>query len=108
MSVSRYHDRSQLFTTHLERLSAHTKVLNLILVCRGSKTTADNDINVLHKRVNRFSSLNITDFLPNDAQIATKDVLKLGATRRPCGQMESIIVSRIKELIDNAEKEFLV
>ena len=68
----------------------------------------DHSAGILHKRVNIFSPLNITDFFPNDTQIATKDIPKLGMTQRPCRQMESINMSRIKELIDNVEEEFLV
>ena len=89
-------------------LSACMKALNLILTCHRSKVTTDKSINVIHERVDCFGPLSVTDFLPDNVWITTNDIPKLGATQNACGQMESVIVCSIKELIVNVEEKFLV
>ena len=100
--------KSQLFTTHLERLSTRAKALNLILVHCRSKVMTNKGINIIHERVKCFGPLSVTDFLPDNVWITTNDIPKLGATQNACGQMESVIVCSIKELIVNVEEKFLV
>ena len=68
----------------------------------------NKSVNVIHKRVDGLGSLSITDFLPNNTQTDNNNIPKLDATQNACGQMESIIMRSIKELINNAEEKFLV
>ena len=70
--------------------------------------TTNENIDVIHELVDCFSSSGITDFLPNDMQIATNDVTKLGVMQSTSRQMKTIIVRGIEKLIGNAEKRFLV
>ena len=100
--------RSELLTSHLKRLADHAKVLKLVLVQRRSKVTPNETVNIIHEQVNGFGSSGITDFLPNNTQVATNNVTKLGAMLSTCRQMKSIIVHCIEKLINNAKERFFV
>ena len=76
--------RSELLTSDLKRLSGRVKALKLVLARCGSKVTTNDSVNIIHEQVDDFCSSGVTEFLPNNVQVATNDVTKLGSMRSTC------------------------
>ena len=100
--------RAQLCTSHLKGLSGTLEALKFILMQCWSKAPTNENVDFVMEKVNSLVGLDVTEFLPNNVEIATKDVTKLGVMNWSLQQMKLIIVCGVKELIHNVEDKFLI
>ena len=98
----------KFFTTLIVELGGSMNTFNPIEMCSGLKVSGDKSINIDHEVVNHLVCLNVGNLLPNDAKITAKDAAKLGAAIATIGEMQTIVMSSMEELIHNMKERFLV